>query len=203
MAVISFFLLNYDKVKIHVYMNQVVGNKLIDNFFYYITYLGDGAIAPLILLLVFFYNVRLGICATISFLTAALITNSIKYFVYDDIMRPWFVFQYYVDTVKMNYVDTKDLHIHNSLPSGHATQVFAIFMCLALFAKNRLNKFLFLAIALVGAFSRVYLSQHWLVDITVGSLIGTITAFILFYFTDSKNKLEKFNRPLIKVIRSE
>lgn len=203
MAVISFFLLNYEKVQIHIYMNQVVGNKLIDNFFYYITYLGDGLIAPVILLMILFYNVRLGICATISFITAALFTNAIKYFVFDDIMRPWFVFQHFVDFAKLKYVDTKDLHIHNSLPSGHATQAFAIFMCLALFAKNRLNKFLFLSIALIAAFSRVYLSQHWLVDITAGSFIGTVTAFILFYFIDSGNRLEKLNRPLIKVIRSE
>jgi len=196
-----YFLLNYTKVEIHVYLNQLVGNKLIDNFFYYITYLGDGAIAPFLLLSILFYNIRLGICTSVSFLIATLISIVIKYCFYDEVMRPAHVFEWIVK-LPLRLVDAGNMNIHNSFPSGHSTQVFAIFICLSFFTAKNINKLLFLSLALLTAFSRVYLSQHWLVDITVGSLIGTITAAVMFYLFISKNKLQKLNVPLLKLKRS-
>ena len=200
LSVTAFFLTNYGKVQIHLYLNQLVGNPIVDSLFYYITFLGDGAMALVLLLIILFYNVRLGICTSLSFISAALTTNFIKYFLYDDAMRPYHVFKWFVKE-QLRLVDVNDVHIHNSFPSGHSTQAFAIFICLSLFARNDLNKLLFLAIALLSAFSRVYLSQHWLVDITVGSIIGTAAAFLLFHFVVDSNKLQSLDAPLIKAIQ--
>lgn len=196
-SVAVYFLLQYGKVSVHIYMNQIVGNKFLDLFFYYITYLGDGIIMPFLLLAILFYNIRTGIYTTVSFFTATIITNILKHQFYDDVMRPWHVFQW---TVKapLNYVNTEDLHIHNSFPSGHATQAFAIFMCLVFATNNPLYKFLFFAIALLAAFSRVYLSQHWLVDITAGSLIGTICGMAYYYSFLGKNAFHKLDKSLLK-----
>jgi membrane-associated phospholipid phosphatase len=198
LAVAAYFLLTQGKVQIHIFLNQLVGNKVIDTFFYYLTYLGDGAVAPFILLAIMFYNLRLGICCLISFLLAAIVTNVIKYGFYDEVVRPWFVFQWYVHE-KLNYVDSDMLHIHNSFPSGHSTQAFAIFICLSLFAKKNINKILLLLVALFTAFSRVYLSQHWLVDITVGSIIGTSAAMLLYYQVVVKDRFKKFDKALLKI----
>jgi membrane-associated phospholipid phosphatase len=43
-------------------------------------------------------------------------------------------------------------------------------------------------LALLVAFSRVYLSQHFLIDITVGSIIGSTGAlgFYLLYYRDDR-----------------
>jgi membrane-associated phospholipid phosphatase len=154
-------------------------------------------VMPFILLIAILYNVRMGICTTVSFFTAAMVTNFLKYQFYSEVDRPWQVFKWTVN-IPLKYVDASDLHIHNSFPSGHATQAFAIFMCLALFAKRPEFKFLFLAIALATAFSRVHLSQHWLVDITVGSIIGTLSSILFYYLFIERNTLLKFNRPLLK-----
>jgi len=197
LLITSFFLLNYGKVQIHIFLNQLVGNKILDQFFYYITYLGDGGVAPVLLVLILIYNTRLGVCCMVSFLLAALVTFILKRYFFDDINRPWFVFQWFVKT-PITYVETEGLYIHNSFPSGHSTQAFAIFICMSFFAKKNLNKFLFLVLAIVSAFSRVYLSQHWLIDITVGSVVGTSCAILLYYFIIEKNKFENLNRPLLK-----
>jgi membrane-associated phospholipid phosphatase len=196
-AVSGFFLLNYDKVAIHVYMNQLVGNSFLDNFFYYITYLGDGAVMPFILILIILYNIRLGMCATISFLSAAAVTNILKYQFFSDINRPWQVFKWTVN-IPLKYVDASDLHIHNSFPSGHATQAFAIFMCLVFFSRRIEFKLLFFIVAVAAAFSRVHLSQHWLVDVTIGSIIGTISSIVFYYFILERNTLQRFNKSVIK-----
>ncbi|MGZ3921478.1 MAG: phosphatase PAP2 family protein, partial [Bacteroidia bacterium] len=174
------FLLSYGKVQIHVYINQLVGNPILDNFFYFITYLGDGAVMPILLIFVLIYNIRLGIYTTISFTFAAIVTNFLKYQFFNNVDRPFHVFKWTIHQ-PLKFVDVGDIHIHNSFPSGHATQAFAIFMCLSFFSKRPEIKILFLVVALAAAFSRVHLSQHWLVDITAGSLIGTLSSIIFYY----------------------
>lgn len=198
LIVIAFsFLFSYDKIAIHIYLNQLVGNKLFDTIFYYLTYLGDGLFMPVILILILLYNARLGIYSTLSFFAAAIVTNILKYQFFNNVDRPYQIFQWTVH-VPIKYVNAADLHIHNSFPSGHATQVFAIFMCLAFYASKPEFKFLFFIVAVLAAFSRVYLSQHWLPDITAGSIIGTGFSVLFYRIILTKNKLQALNKPLLK-----
>lgn len=196
-----FFILNFEKVSINVYLNQLVGNPFVNGFFYWITYLGDGNVAIILLILILLYNIRLGICATFSFLTAALVSNSLKYFFFDDVNRPAYIYRY-IKSYPIKYVDGLDLHIHNSFPSGHATQAFAIFMCLVFATTNSYLKFSFFIIAFLTAFSRVYLSQHWLVDITVGSMIGFSFSLLYDYLIIHRNKLLKLNKSVFELKRA-
>jgi membrane-associated phospholipid phosphatase len=53
-----------------------------------------------------------------------------------------------------------------------------------------------LLLATLGAYSRIYLSQHFLSDVCMGSIIGFVTPFLVFYFGQKKllkikNKGEK------------
>jgi membrane-associated phospholipid phosphatase len=76
-----------------------------------------------------------------------------------------------------------------SFPSGHATSAFAIFLAVALISGNRYVKVLCFIFACLVAFSRVYLSQHFLIDIIAGSMIGcigTLAVYELFYKTDHR-----------------
>jgi membrane-associated phospholipid phosphatase len=194
--VATYFLLSYDKVTIHTYLNQFVGIKLVDTFFFYITYFGDGRLVPFIILLVMLYNIRLGICVTISVIVATSFSSILKHYFYEEVFRPAFVFEWYIHK-PLKYVDNEFMNYSNSFPSGHSTQVFSMFMCLVYVAKNNSLKLLFLSISLLTAFSRTYLSQHWLVDITFGSLIGTAFSFFFYYIFVLKNNLSKQNKSLI------
>jgi membrane-associated phospholipid phosphatase len=46
-----------------------------------------------------------------------------------------------------------------------------------------------LALAALGGYSRIYLSQHFLMDVCVGSIIGFVTPFVIFF--KFQNKLVK------------
>lgn len=187
----------YSKEDISLYLNQYVGNSFFNNFFYYITYLGDGRLVAFMLLGIMLYNVRLGICSTLSFLSATLAATLLKYTLFDDVNRPYFYYQYYLNKEHViNYVEGVDLHIHNSFPSGHSTQVFAILMCLVFASKTNSFKLLWLGIAVLTSLSRVYLSQHWLTDITAGSFIGFVFSIIFEYLIIFKNKFPKLNQSL-------
>ncbi len=193
-SVALYFIFSFPKTNIHLYLNQFVTGGVTDVFFYTITYLGDGRIAPFLLLLLLFYNLRLGITATLSFLTASLFSNAMKYFFFDDVNRPFYVFQY-IQKETLKLVEGVDLHIHNSFPSGHATQAFAILFLLALVIRNRGLKLFFLIIAILTAYSRVYLSQHWLPDIVAGSAIGTSFSCLWYYLLLGRDKLKQLDKP--------
>lgn len=190
-----------DKISLHIYINQLVGNPFFNVFFYYITYFGDGLFAPLLLLVILIYNLRLGIYSTLSFLAATLTAQVLKRGFFDDENRPKYIFQW-IYQYPIKYIEGVDTHIHNSFPSGHATQAFSILMCLVFATRNPYLKFLFFSLALLTSFSRVYLSQHWLIDITVGSLIGVFFSILFYYFIMVKNKFEQLNKPLSVFKRS-
>jgi membrane-associated phospholipid phosphatase len=197
-TVALYFAAVYGKIAVHININSMVGNTFWDNFFLYITYLGDGLIMPFLLIAILFYNVRTGIYSSISFFAATIVTNVLKYKFYDNVDRPSHVFDWTIRK-PLHFVEGVDIHIHNSFPSGHSTQVFAIFMCLVFTTTKQSYKILFLLIALVSAFSRVYLSQHWLIDITAGSLIGTGSSLIFYYIFIGKDRFTGINKPLLKL----
>lgn len=64
--------------------------------------------------------------------------------------------------------------LHLAINSVHAPSAFAVFISLALFSNKRLWQLLFTFLAMLVAFSRVYLSQHFVMDIWAGALIGCI-----------------------------
>ena len=195
-----FFINTIDKKVIHLFLNSFVGNAAIDGLFYYITFLGDGMVAIILLVAILFYNVRLGTYATATFLTASLFSIGLKQLFFDDVNRPFFIFYNY-ENVKLKLVAGVDIHIHNSFPSGHATQAFAILMCLAFTTNKQIVKFLFLVVALLTAYSRVHLSQHWLIDVTVGSLIGLVFSTIYYYLFILNTKLNRLNKPAYVFLR--
>jgi membrane-associated phospholipid phosphatase len=63
-----------------------------------------------------------------------------------------------------------------SFPSGHSTSVFALATLLAIFDGNKKWNILYLLAAAAVGYSRIYLGQHFLGDVLVGSVIGVGTA---------------------------
>src|SRR5688572_6296061 len=119
------FVMLYEENAIHLYVNQYVGNRYINAFFFNIDHLGDGWMAPSLVLAVTVVNVRAGIYTAAALLVASGLSTLLKYFVFADEHRPYFIFQYF-DRHQLNLVKGVHVNIHNSFPSGPATQGFAI-----------------------------------------------------------------------------
>ena len=87
-------------------------------------------------------------------------------------------------------VEGVNLHSSNSFPSGHTCTFFILFFILAIVIiyyhgdmKNSSRKLLQLGcflLAVVGAYSRIYLSQHFALDIFAGSTIGCLVVIALY-----------------------
>lgn len=79
-----------------------------------------------------------------------------------------------------------------SFPSSHAVNNFAGAFILTYFYKNL--RYVFYVIALLVAYSRVYVGVHYPADIVAGALIGTFVAFaVLLMYKFLKKKIPVFD----------
>jgi membrane-associated phospholipid phosphatase len=189
----------FEKTSAHLFVNQF-HNGLLDLFFYYLTYLGDGIFIIVATIIAAFFNVRLALLLFTSYALSAGITQVLKHFLFDEWMRPAAIFEANAQIKQLYIVKGVELNYHNSFPSGHSTSAFAFFFSLSIFSSKNIIQILLFCLAVLTAYSRVYLSQHFFIDIYAGSFIGTICSFVLYkYWIDGLN--EKYNQPLINFIK--
>ena len=74
----------------------------------------------------------------------------------------------------------------NSFPSGHTTSAFALATILALHATKKGWGIFFLLLAVGVAYSRIYLGQHFLPDVTMGAILGTVSGLLVYAFVNIK-----------------
>ena len=116
---------------------------------------------------------------SLYFLAAALFTLLATYLtkqiLFHGIPRPIAFFE---DSYNLYLVEGVKIHRSNSFPSGHTTTAFAVFSLLILIVKNNYLKFSFALLAIFAGFSRIYLSQHFLIDVLAGAILGIMIALI-------------------------
>lgn len=195
LSVASFLIAFYSKAQLHIFSNEM-HSPLLDIFFKYITNLGDGVMIALLFIVLLFVKYRYALAFITGSLAASLLINLIKKVFLHDVLRPTKYFELY-ESYQLHLVEGVKLHSYQSFPSGHTTTAFNLFFMLALLVENRLLKMLFFFIATVVAYSRVYLSQHFLIDIAAGSVFGVVSIFISFYFFE-KAENTWLNKSILK-----
>lgn len=175
----SCFLIIHGKSNSHLIINNY-HNPILDFLMFWLTKLGDGAFMVAVSLLLLFRKMRYSLILFASYISSSLVVQLFKRLVLSDIPRP---VKYFEDTgYSLHLVDGLKYYSWLSFPSGHSATAFALFTGLALIVKNELAKLVFLLLACLVAYSRVYLSQHFLIDIMAGSLIGALFAIIIHYW---------------------
>ena len=174
---VSVILLLFPKTDIHIYINNF-HNSISDMFFKYLTYLGDGLFVALICVVLFIFSFRNAFYFLTTYLGTGILVQFLKRLIFDDVMRP---VKYFEGTYDLYTVEGVKLYHFLSFPSGHAATTFGFFACIAFITDNRLVKLLCFIVACLVAYSRIYLSQHFLFDVYVGSLIG-FTGAVVFYY---------------------
>ena len=169
-------ILAFGKKSLQLYVNQF-HSPFQDVFFKYFTNVGDGLFAGFILFtLVFFINIRNIFIGLATFLISGFVCQFMKKIIFFDELRPSKCF----GPNQLHYVEGVVLYFYNSFPSGHSTTAFAMFIFLAYLFKNKYSQVSFAIVACLAAYSRVYLSQHFFVDIACGGIIG-IASFLISY----------------------
>ncbi len=76
-----------------------------------------------------------------------------------------------------------------SMPSGHTITVVAAVVPLYIYFKNKYMRTGLVLLALLTAFSRVYVNVHWVSDVLAGALLGGFLAKIIY--DNNKNRGSK------------
>lgn len=191
--VFGFFIIYfYSSKDLHLSLNQY-HHSFFDEFFRYLTYFGDGVSAVIISLIIFFFNKKNGIIITLSWVISSVFTQVLKRLIYYDAPRP---FKYFEGIYELYLVPGVEMNSLLSFPSGHATTSFALYGVIALLSGRKSIQIVLFTFAALCAYSRVYLSQHFFIDIFIGSIIGTLGSVIIFNF--SRNLItERWSQPLI------
>ena len=166
------------KAETHLEFNSLHAH-FFDIFFSYLTFLGDGITATLVVILLLPVKFRYAFCVAISNSCSAVVTQFLKHTFFSEVVRPKKFFEGMHDLYLVPGIDT---HLLNSFPSGHSTCAFSLYFALAMLVKNKILKFVFFFLALLIGYSRIYLSQHFFEDVYAGSLIGVGTTVLIFYF---------------------
>ena len=165
-------------------------NPFLDVFFKYATYLGDGfVIIPFALLIYLFKNRFHGALLIITYVINGLIIQLLKHTIYKDMTRP------YVELVKnlgntYHEVEGVAMHSFNSFPSGHSNATFTFFMVLTFISKEKKWGMLYFLIALLVATSRMYLFQHYFMDIYAGMMYAFFITLGIYHFITKKTDWE-------------
>ncbi len=190
---VSFFLVilifTNSKAELHIACNEH-HNTFFDFFFKNITRLGNGLVIAILIIILLFVKFKYAIIAGIGNISAIAVTQIIKRFIISKNPRPLKFFSDFSDTAYNLYIvpGTEPTNWY-SFPSGHTTTAFAMFLFLSVISKNKILKFIFFIIASLTAYSRVYLSFHFIEDITGGAFIGCFFMTIVFLIFENKNKI--------------
>lgn len=195
----------YPKTELHMMVNSY-HTGIQDTFFKYYSMMAEWPLYVLALLPLFWKKIGMTVFFALSELTGGAVLQILKHLISYD--RPISVFESHPDMV-LPLVQGVNMHHSNSFPSGHASTFFVFCTCCAIILayhyhvkSNHVNHKRWLLInlsmvilfimAALGAYSRVYLSQHFLSDVCMGSIIGFISPCLIYYF--GKDKILKLNK---------
>lgn len=176
----------YTKSEIYFAVNAHY-NQFADWIAPYVTDVGNGWTAVAIAALLTLFNYRKALIVASSYAVTSLSAQIIKYIF--DAPRPLLYFKDQVDRIHL-VKGVEMLHVH-SFPSGHTVSIFTLGVIFTYWSKNKAWGPVFLLIAVMVGYSRMYLSQHFFEDVTAGSAIGTILTVIWLYWLDNKNFIKR------------
>ena len=150
----------------------------------------------LIVVLLLFYRAGWSTFLASNLLLSTLIVQPIKHIVHAPRPITWFADN--MPDVTLPLVEGVRMNHWLSFPSGHTTTFFVLFFTLSIIlcAENIKGKyilsFLCFLCASFGAYTRIYLSQHFALDIFAGLLIAVCSTLILYFFLVKNTKNTQF-----------
>lgn len=168
----------------------------LDNIEPYITYIGDGVTLIILSAILALFNYRASFLLITSYALTALTAQVLKYSF--DMPRPKVYFVNELD--KIHFVKGLYILSVHSFPSGHTVTAFSAGVIITYLAKNKAWGAVLLFVALMVGYSRMYLSQHFFEDVTVGSVVGVLVTFLWLSYIDRKKFINspRWNQGLFK-----
>lgn len=162
-------------------LNQLHHPQL-DYVFSFITYLGDASYAPVLLLFLLYKKpFKWAFMFTLGFAFHAFFVHVFKQWLAHGELRPYGYYLSLAQIDQFHWVEGISMKVMNSFPSGHTTTAFFFASFFAYYLRNKWMNIALLVLAFAAAISRVYLGQHWFIDIYAGSLFGVTSSVLALW----------------------
>lgn len=163
------------KIPFFLVLNTDLGT-VADYFFVLGTWLGDGAMWVVVLLLALWMKRKDALPLLISsFVFTTIFTQVCKYLIVPHAPRPSNAIS---DMSLVHTVPGVELHTVSSFPSGHTATAFTIYLVFSLLLTGNWWLVAGLFYALWVGYSRIYLAQHFPVDAGAGMIVAVVAVLI-------------------------
>jgi len=186
-----FGLFNLGNRLLFLEINKLI-NPYFSTFFKYYTHLGDGLTFVLVSLFFLFKQRKWFYLFSGTFLVSSGVSRICKDIIFTNSPRPVKFFE--MEGLTIQTIEGLTTHQWNSFPSGHSITVFAMCTILATYISRGWMSIFISVAAVTAAFSRVYLAQHFVLDVLAGTWIGIFSAFIVLYVVNSGIKVGKMSQ---------
>ena len=159
-----------------------------DIFYRYYTHVGEWFPYVLCVALLLFGRIGDGVFASAAMILSALSTQLFKHII--NAPRPVIWFSQNYPDIQLPLVEGVKMNHWYSFPSGHTTSFFALAFVASIIATKKLSninyplsfllQILLFLFAALGAYSRIYLSQHFAMDVLGGIVVGTLITILCY-----------------------
>lgn len=188
----SAFLLTQDKGAMVLLLNDW-STPMLDWFFVFYTHVGDGIFGAVMVLLLLLNNRKKGLMMAVALILTGLVSQALKHSLGAESLRPG---QFFKEMMEFREIFSLERHDIHSMPSGHTSSAFCMFMLLSLMSRKRSYGYLLFTLAFLVGVSRIYLAQHFLDDVLAGSFIGVLIAFTTYTLLNEKWSTPALHKPL-------
>ena len=186
----------YGRDELHLVFNKYF-SLFFDLFFKYFSKIG-----PLIFIVItLFFIIKKETYKSLLILFSAyglnfLIGTFVKRNFFKHVHRPTYYFEQ--KGIDLHLIDGVSSQIPYTFPSGHTAETFLLMLFICMISKSKLVQIIAVFLAITMAFSRVYLSKHFLIDTIGGALLGTFVLTLMYYIFQNRNSAF-LNKKIFKI----
>lgn len=184
---LSLFFFSLEKGDVVLAINKY-HSPILDVFFRKISSLGNTLSVFLFLAIVLRFKLKFLYFFVLAFLIESAIVIVCKQLIFNGAPRPYLFFEAKDLLSQINFVDGVSVNKRNSFPSGHTAYSFLIATYFALKVKKLLPAIGFCLMATLVGVSRMYLVQHFFVDVFTGAIVGILSAYLAIIIVKSSRK---------------
>lgn len=167
-----------------------IHTPFLDQLFASLTLLGTAIIFVPFLVVAVFHRFSLAIGLLGNAILQSIVVSLFKRILFPRAPRPI----QFLDPDIVHRVQGVSIHRWMSFPSGHTVTVFGLCVFVSLWTKNYWMSTALLLLAVLVGVSRMYLTQHFPIDVATGAFFGSTIGAYTFMLTEYWNKSNWMNQ---------
>lgn len=154
--------------------------SLFDTIFSKASALGNAITIVFAVILVLKFRFKWMAIFLLAFAFQIILVLLFKKGIYAGELRPYLYFKSVGLGDLLNLVEGVKIRYVNTFPSGHTATIFYLTSFFALLSRNSTASWVLVTLGLIVGFSRIYLVQHFYVDVYFGMLFGILSTILAY-----------------------